>query len=46
MATHLHFHPHSQHPVRWFALAHPYAADWAILTVVTLAALLLWFWNS
>jgi len=48
MATHLHFHAHSQThtPIRWFAWEHPYAGDWLILALVTLAALLLWLSNS
>ena len=50
MATHLHFHPHSQSqthaPIRWFAWEHPYAGEWLILALVTLAALLLWLSNS
>ncbi len=48
MATHLHFHPHfhAHTPIRWFALEHPYAGDWLILVFGTLAALVLWFWNS
>jgi hypothetical protein len=37
-------HPH--HPLSHFALDHPYASDWLLLTLGTLAALLLWFWNS
>jgi hypothetical protein len=46
MATHLHFHPHSHHPIREYAMVHPYAPEWAILAVVTVAALLLLFWNT
>jgi hypothetical protein len=48
MATHLHFHPHthSHTPIRWFAIEHPYAGDWLILVMGTVAALLLWLWNS
>jgi hypothetical protein len=46
MTTHLHLHPHSHHPVRWFALEPPYAVDQTLLILVTLAALLLWFWNA
>ena len=46
MATHLHFHSHTHTPIRWFAWEHPYAGDWLILALGTVAALLLWFWNS
>ncbi|MDP1831949.1 MAG: hypothetical protein Q8K67_07805 [Geothrix sp.] len=46
MATHHPFHLHPQVPLRRFTLEHPYAADWLLLTVGTVAALLLWFWNS
>ena len=37
---------HALLTVRRFAVGHPYAAEWVVLTVGTLAALLLWFWNS
>ncbi len=43
MALHVH---HAPHPLSRFALEHPYAPDWLLLTAVTLAALLLWFGNS
>ena len=33
-------------PLRRYALEHPYASDWLLLTIGTLAALLLWVWNS
>jgi hypothetical protein len=46
MATHLHVHPHSHAPIRWYSMEHPYAGDWLILAFGTLAALLLWLWNS
>jgi hypothetical protein len=40
-------HPHPlMLPLRRFAMGHPYAAEWTILTAVTAAALLLWFSNS
>jgi hypothetical protein len=44
MATHTHTRPLL--PVQRFAVGHPYAADWLLLTLGTLAALLLWLWNS
>jgi hypothetical protein len=37
---------HTRLPLRRFAMEHPYAADRTILVLVTLAALLLWLWNS
>jgi hypothetical protein len=40
MAAHVH------HPLRRFALDHPYAPDWALLITGTLVALLLWARNS
>ena len=48
MATRFHPHTplHPMLPVQRFAVGHPYAADWLLLTLGTLAALLLWFWNS
>ena len=46
MATHLHFHSHARPPIRGFVWEHPYAGDWLILALGTLAALLLWYWNS
>ncbi len=48
MTTHFHFHPHphTRHPIRWFTIEHPYAPDWAVLAAVTVAALILWIWNS
>ena len=48
MTTHPHVHPHfyPMFPVRRFALGHPYATDWLLLTIWALAALLLWLWNS
>ena len=46
MATHLHFHPHPHTPIHWYSMEHPYAGDWLILAFGTLAALLLWLWNS
>jgi hypothetical protein len=46
MAIHLHTHPHSPHPIRWFALEHPYAPDWALVISGTLLGLLLWYWHS
>jgi hypothetical protein len=44
MASHLHPHPHT--PIRGFAWEHPYAGEWLILALATLAALLLWLWNA
>jgi len=32
--------------LRHFAVDHPYAAEWVLLTGVSVAALLLWFSNS
>jgi len=48
MATRLHSHPHSRNhaPIRSFAMEHPYAAEWLILAIGTLAAFLLWLWNT
>jgi hypothetical protein len=46
MATHLHVHSHPHTPIRWFAWEHPYAGEWLILALVSLAALLLWLSNS
>jgi hypothetical protein len=48
MATpfHFHSHPSHSHPIRWFALEHPYAPDWAIVAAATLAALVLWILNA
>jgi hypothetical protein len=50
MNTHLHFHAHPQShthvPLRGFMLEHPFAGDWLILALGTLAAVLLWLWNS
>ena len=52
MTTHLHFHPHFHPharppvPLLRFAIEHPNAGDWLLLTAWTLAALLLWFWGS
>jgi hypothetical protein len=43
---HFHTHAHSAHPLRWFALEHPYAPDWAVLAMVTLGALVLWILNA
>ncbi len=37
---------HVLYPLRRFAVGHPYLADWLLLTVGTLVALLLWVWNS
>ncbi|MBP1772187.1 MAG: hypothetical protein H6P99_1350 [Holophagaceae bacterium] len=41
MTTHRH-----HYPISHFALDHPYASDWLLLTLGTAAALLLWYWNS
>ena len=47
MSTHAH---HGHHPHHFnlggYVIGHPYAPDWLLLTIVTLAALLLWVWNS
>jgi hypothetical protein len=40
-----HQSPHAHLPLRFFAVEHPYAGDWALVTAGTLVALLLWFWN-
>jgi len=44
--THSHFHPHFMLPLRRFAVGHPFAPDWILLTFGALVALLLWIWNS
>jgi hypothetical protein len=44
MATHT--HPHPLLTLRRFVVGHPYAADWLLLMVGTLAGLLLWFWKA
>ena len=46
MTVHAH-HPqfHAHLPLRSFAVEHPYAGDWFLVTAGTLAALLLWYWN-
>ena len=36
---------HPQVPLTRFALDHPYAGEWTLVAVGTLAALLLWYWN-
>ena len=46
MATHIHTTTHPLPPLQRFAVGHPYPADWLLLTLGTLAALLLWLWNS
>ncbi len=52
MTTHAHPHPHGhphfhpQVPLARFTLDHPYAAEWTLVILGTLAALLLWYWNS
>ncbi len=33
-------------PLRRYAAGHPHLADWLIVTIGTLAALLLWFGNA
>ncbi|MFZ1375742.1 MAG: hypothetical protein WAS25_04030 [Geothrix sp.] len=33
-------------PLRRYAAGHPYLADWLLVTIGTLAALLLWVRNS
>ena len=44
--THSHHpHMHPQVPLSRFALDHPYAGEWALVTLGTLAAVLLWYWN-
>ncbi len=48
MTAHTHPHHHHMHPqipLSRFALVHPYAGEWALVTLGTLAALLLWYWN-
>lgn len=51
MTAHAHPHPHGhphihpQVPLTRFTLDHPYAAEWTLVTLGTLAALLLWYWN-
>ena len=51
MTAHAHPHPHGhphfhpQVPLTRFAMDHPYAGEWALVTLGTLAALLLWYWN-
>ena len=40
---HPHFHPEA--PLARFALDHPYAGEWTLVALGTLAALLLWYWN-
>ncbi len=37
---------HVLQPLRRYAAEHPYAGDWALVVAGTLAALLLWAWNS
>ena len=37
---------HTHTPLREFAVVHPYASEWLLLALGTLAGLLLWFWNS
>jgi hypothetical protein len=46
MTTHAHHHPHPHLPLRFFPVEHPYAGDWLLVAAGTLAALLLWYWNS
>ncbi|HJV48697.1 MAG TPA: hypothetical protein VJ549_05435 [Geothrix sp.] len=46
MAAHTHHEIHPILPLERFALGHPYAGKWAILTAAALAGLLLWYWNS
>jgi hypothetical protein len=46
MATHFSPHPQFRHPVRWFALEHPYASEWALIAMAALIGFLLWYWNT
>ena len=46
MTAHAHHSPfHTPLPVSRFAVEHPYAGDWFLVTAGTLTALLLWYWN-
>ena len=45
MTAHFHPHSHSHHPIRWFAIEHPYAPDWALVVTGTLLGVLLWCGN-
>ena len=46
MTARAHHSPfHTPLPLRSFAVEHPYAGDWFLVTTGTLAALLLWYWN-
>jgi len=46
MAAHTHPHSHIHFPIPRFTVNHPYAADWLLLVIGSIAALLLWLWNS
>jgi len=37
---------HRPLPLTRFAAGHPYAGEWVLLVLGTLAALVLWFWQS
>lgn len=41
-----HTHPHLMLPLQRFAVGHPFASDWLLLTFGAVIALLLWAWNS
>ena len=45
MTTRTHLHSHSHLPLGAFAMEHPYASEWFLVIIGTLAALLLWYWN-
>jgi len=46
MSTHLHFHTHPEFPLRGFALMHPYALEWLLLTLWAAILLLVWLGAS